>query len=107
MAAVAYIIAGMFGYIAFADGSTDEELDKMFSDNILTAPYKDANGNTPIVIYISLFGMMVVVLFATPFCVLPTKDSIEEVRNRKFTPKENLCWTVILMLSVCVLSCAF
>mgnify|MGYP001626781333 CR=1 FL=1 len=107
MAAFAYIAAGIFGYIAFAEGSTEEELDKMFSDNVLTAPYRDKDGNTPIPIYIALFGMMIVVVFATPFCVLPTKDSIEEVRNRKFTPKENVFYTCLLMLCATILSCAF
>jgi len=51
--------------------------------------------------------MMIVVVFATPFCVLPTKDSIEEVRGRKFSAKENLCWTLTLNVVVCALSCAF
>ena len=51
--------------------------------------------------------MMIVVVFATPFCVLPTKDSIEEVRNRKFTPKENICWTFVLCWITCAISCAF
>ena len=51
--------------------------------------------------------MMIVVVFATPFCVLPTKDSIEEVRGRKFTYKENLFWTVLLNLVACAVSCAF
>ena len=39
LAAVVYITAGIFGYIAFADGSTEEELDSYFADNILSAPY--------------------------------------------------------------------
>lgn len=107
MAAIAYITAGIFGYIAFADGSTEEELDTYFSDNILSAPYQTSDGKTPVVIYISLFGMMIVVVFATPFCVLPTKDSIEEVRNKKFTPKENIFWTIVLNVTVCIISCAF
>lgn len=107
MAAVAYIVAGIFGYIAFADGTSEEDLDKYFSDNILSAPYLTDDGKTPVVIYISLFGMMIVVVFATPFCVLPTKDSIEEVRNKKFTPKENIFWTIVLNLTVCAISCAF
>ena len=106
MAAVAYITAGIFGYIAFADGSTTDELDEWFSDNILAAPYK-VDGNTPIPIYIALFGMMIVVVFASPFCLLPTKDSIEEVRNKKFTAKENFCWTFVLCWSACIISCAF
>ena len=109
LAAIAYVIAGIFGYIAFADGLSTEDLEKYLSDNILSAPYHvgDDFNKTPVAIYISLFGMMVVVVFATPFCVLPTKDSIEEVRNRKFTSKENLCWTIVLNVTVCVISCAF
>ena len=45
------------------------------------APYGigSPEGKTPAVIYISLFGILIVVSFATPFCILPTKDSIEEV----------------------------
>ena len=39
LAAIVYICAGIFGYIAFADGSTEDELDTYFSDNILSAPY--------------------------------------------------------------------
>ena len=106
MAAIAYISAGIFGYIAFADGSTVEQLDTYFSNNVLSAPYK-VDGHTPIPIYISLFGMMMVVMFATPFCILPSKDSIEEVRNRKFTPNENICWTLIMLWICCAISCAF
>ena len=48
---------------------------------MLAAPYKTDAGNTPIPIYISLFGMVIVVTFAVPFVVLPTKDSIESVRS--------------------------
>ena len=107
LAAVVYITAGIFGYIAFADGSTTDQLNEYFSNNVLSAPYATADGNTPIPIYISLFGMMIVVVFATPFCVLPTKDSIEEVRNKKFTPKENICWTLILVWCSCAVACAF
>ena len=51
--------------------------------------------------------MMIVVLFATPFCVLPSKDSIEEVRKRKFTDKENVCYTFILCWISCAIACAF
>ena len=51
--------------------------------------------------------MMIVVVFACPFCVLPTKDSIEEVRGRKFTNKENICWTVVLNALTLAISLAF
>ena len=107
MAALAYIAAGIFGYVAFADGSTREELDKYFSDNALAAPYRTSKGNTPVPIYISLFGMMVVVAFAVPFCVLPIKDSIEEVSGKKFTKKVNIFWTVIINVGICIISCVF
>ena len=107
LAAVAYIMAGIFGYVAFADGSTRAQLESYFSDNALAAPYKNGKGDTPVPIYISLFGMMVVVTFAVPFCVLPIKDSIEEVRGRKFSAKDNLCWTVVINLSISAISMVF
>ena len=83
MAAIAYVLAGIFGYLSFADGSTVDELDDYFGKNIFAAPYhKTDSTETPVVIYICLFGMMFCVTIAAPFCVLPTKDSIEEVRNK-------------------------
>jgi len=86
VAAVSYIMAGIFGYVAFAaDPKGEVEIKRIFaSSNILQAPYKH-DGHTPIVMFFSLFGMCIVVLFAAPFCVLPTKDSIEEVTGKKFT----------------------
>ena len=107
LAAIAYIAAGIFGYIAFADGSTTDELNDYFSDNILAAPFKTKGGNTPVVIYVSLFGMMLVVFIATPFCILPAKDSIEEVRNKKFTTRDNAMWTIILCWVSCAFACIF
>ena len=65
------------------------------------------DGSTPIPIYIALFGMMIVVVFATPFCVLPTKDSIEEVRNKKLTNTENIVITFLICWLTCGISCAF
>lgn len=38
LAAVAYMVGGIFGYIAFSN-SDPADLDKWFSDNILSAPY--------------------------------------------------------------------
>ena len=79
LAAIGYIMAGMFGYAAFAAGEDEVAMAKVFGyGNILQAPYRiPDSGDTPIVIYFSLFGMCIVVLFATPFVILPTKDSIE------------------------------
>jgi len=48
------------------------------------APYDAAPGSTiPVVIYISIFVFLIVIALATPFCVLPTKDSIEDVMGIK------------------------
>ena len=107
MAAVVYICAGIFGYVTFADGSTVKQLDSYFSDNVLAAPYQMPDGTTPIPIYIALFGMMIVVVFAAPFCVLPTKDSIEEVRNKKLSNTENIVVTFLVCWLTCGISCGF
>lgn len=107
LAAIVYIAAGTFGYAAFAE-SDPKEIDEWLSNSILAAPYHKKNSTeTPVSVYIALFGMMVVVVFATPFCVLPVKDSIEEVSNKKFTPKMNLVWTLVICWITCALSCAF
>jgi len=50
---------------------------------------------------------MIVVVFAVPFCVLPIKDSIEEVRGRKFTNRDNIMWTLIINLSIALISMVF
>ncbi len=53
-----------------------------------------------------MFGILIVVAFASPFCVLPMKDSIEEVRGKgKFTKSENIKWTLVLTAVTCALSC--
>ena len=39
---------------------------------------KDLNPNIT-VNYISLFGIMIVILFATPLTILPCKDTVEEL----------------------------
>ena len=60
---------------------------------------------TPIGIYISLFGILIVVTFASPFCVLPMKDSVEEVRGKgKLEKKDNIKWTFILVFICMIIS---
>jgi hypothetical protein len=63
------------------------------------APYTlhDGSDDLPIAIYFCLFGILIVVIFATPFCVLPCKDSIEDIKGRKLVGKENFCYTLILI----------
>ena len=107
VACLAYIAAGMFGFMSFTANISDVDYQKTFNDVILFGDYADSDGKTPLVIYISLFGMCFVVTFAAPFCILPTKDSIEEVRGKKFTPKENVVWTILLVVICCLVSCPF
>lgn len=108
MACCLYIVAGIFGYLTFST-SSKEELDRIFSDNILKAPYHTSDSLTdiPIVIYISLFGMCIVVAIATPFCVLPMKDGLEEIRNKKFSKNENVFYTLLLAAIPAIFSIPF
>ena len=46
----------------------------------------------------SLFGICLVVLFATPFTVLPTKDSIEEIMGKKLSGTMNVVWTLVILV---------
>jgi len=108
LACFAYFIAGIFGFVTFAAGTTDEEFKEIFErQNILQAPYGGYGGSTPVAVYICLFGICIVVAFASPFCVLPTKDSIEEVRGSKFSKNENLVWTFIIVFVSMVFSLPF
>jgi len=83
-ACICYILAGVSGYITFSSGNTFEEYKAIFLEqNILMAPYSVHNetNDLPLAIYFCLFGILIVVMFATPFVVLPCKDSIEDLRG--------------------------
>lgn len=72
--------------------------------NILKAP---PYGNNNVAIYISLFGMCIVVLFACPLTILPCKDTLEEILlkdNQRFNKKQNIIWTFILCALCFVIS---
>ena len=71
-ATIAYIIVGIFGYVTFAQYPNVDDIFKI--QNILKGPYQQN-----VLIYISLFGIMIVVLFATPLTLLPCKDTLEEI----------------------------
>ena len=59
------------------------------------------NYNGVFIMKLCLFGMLMVVFFATPFCVLPNKDSIEELISKKegdkLNAKQNLVITFLLV----------
>jgi amino acid permease len=100
-ACICYVIAGVSGYVAFSAGTTYPEYVTIFSSkNILLAPYsknRTAPGELPVPIFCCLFGILIVVVFATPFCVLPCKDSIEDITGRRLTKPENFMWSLILV----------
>ena len=82
-------------------------MEQYFSNNILSAPYRNDAGNTPIVIYIALFGMMLIVTLAVPYCIIPIKDSIESVREKPLSTCDNFVWTLITNLVCLIISCVF
>lgn len=82
MASVAYVLTGMFGYVTFAKRLNVDQI--MNVQNILKADYGGF-----IIIKLCLFGVLIIVTFAAPFCVLPSKDSLEELlmKGEKFNRK--------------------
>jgi len=114
-----YVITGIFGLVAFAacgpqgypmndkkDPPEPWTYKGIFEmQNILQAPYFTENGKTPVAIYVCLFGILIVVTFASPFCVLPMKDSIEEVRGKgKLEKNPNIGYTVLICAGCGLLS---
>ena len=93
LASVCYIVVGMFGYATFA--KRDNIVEIMDTNMILKNDYHGS-----LIIKLCLFGMLMVVLFACPFCVLPVKDSIEEISCKKgevLTMRQNIIWTFVLV----------
>lgn len=81
MASVAYIMCGVFGYVTFSNHKNVEAL--MEKQNIL-----ECFPTNMVIIKICQVGVLFMVLFASPFCVLPAKDSFEQLlmpNSVKFT----------------------
>ena len=97
VASLAYIMAGMFGYITFAMYPSEELSDIMQDQNILKAPYAEDK----YIVKFCLVSMLVVVLFASPFTVLPAKDSFEELlmkEGQRFTSQQNFMVSFLIVL---------
>ncbi len=69
-AGIAYMLAGIFGYSTFAGYENISEL--MDLKNILLCYPENSNANI-----LSLFGIQLVIFFATPLTLLPCKDTLE------------------------------
>lgn len=93
-----YSLVGIFGYAIFVNN-----LQELCGANILQA---DFHGNK--LIDIGNFCLLFSVITAAPLCVLPSKDSVEELlyKDKGMTTKQNLIVTFIL-LSVCMLPALF
>lgn len=101
IASVAYIIVGIFGYATF---SKRADIDSLFTTSANVLYYYT---NKSAAVEISLFSILVIVLLASPFCVLPTKDAIEELvmkKGEKFSFIKNFTVTFILVAICAVLS---
>jgi amino acid permease len=94
LASAVYIMTGMFGYVTFAMNPRVDEI--MNEQNILKADYGDNK-----IIKCCLIGVLFVVLFASPFCILPSKDSIEELSmgedRQKMSAKKNFFVTFAII----------
>lgn len=69
VAVLFYIMVGVFGYATFVGN-----LGQLCSKNILQADFK---GSIPI--QLGNFALLFSVMCATPLCVLPSKDTVEEL----------------------------
>mmetsp|Transcript_9468 Transcript_9468/g.12689 ORF Transcript_9468/g.12689 Transcript_9468/m.12689 type:complete len:184 (+) Transcript_9468:1042-1593(+) len=98
-----YLVVGIFGYLTF--NSMDEPaIEVLSAENILQAPYKNA-----VPITVGNFALFFAILTAAPLCVLPAKDTVEEIYlqgARTLTKKENF-FVTLLIVFVCYLLALF
>jgi amino acid permease len=72
IAIAVFLLSGFFGYATFAGYNNQSQL--MNLQNILKAPYE---GN--IWIMLAQFLLLTGIILATPLCILPCKDTVEEL----------------------------
>ena len=102
IACTCYVMAGYFGYATFSLYPDVKQI--MEQENIFLADYRN-NGWMLAAKILLLAG----VILASPLCVLPSKDTVEEVllgQDRVFTSKENFLCTFCLV-SACFLLAVF
>lgn len=103
-AVVLYLIVGIFGYLTFNSVPGESAMDVLSAENILQAPYNNA-----VPITVGNFALFFAILTAAPLCVLPAKDTVEEIYlqgKRSLNKKENLIVT-LLIVTVCYLLALF
>ena len=72
IAVICYSLAGFFGYATFANYPNVAEI--MEEENILKAPYQNN-----LAVLISQFLLLAGVILASPLCLMPCKDTVEEI----------------------------
>ena len=72
IACTSYSLAGFFGYASFALYPNVSEI--MEKENILESPYQNNSW-----ILASQFFLLAGVLLASPLCLMPCKDTVEEL----------------------------
>jgi hypothetical protein len=83
IASIAYFFCGFFGYATFANnidishihGVKGRDVDTLMSKQNILADYP-SDFTFGLVLQI---GVLVMILFASPFCILPSKDSLEQL----------------------------
>lgn len=98
---VLYVLAAVFGYLGLA--SNPLGLKKLReSKDILEVDYKSWYFN------LAIISLLFATFAATPICILPSKDTYEELvyPNRTMTKEQNLFITIVMCLICYVLAVA-
>src|SRR5947209_3633366 len=98
-AVILYAMVGIFGYVTFYN-----DPDAFVDANILEAPY---GNNIPITI--GNFTLFFAILASAPLCVLPAKDTVEELfwKDKGMTNKINTLVTLGLVTVCYLMAVAF
>jgi len=100
VAVLFYVMVGIFGYATFLAPPISNEL---CSKNILQANYQGITA-----IQLGNFSLLFSVMTAAPLCVLPSKDTIEELfykeQDNGMTKKQNFFVTLGLVIINCILA---
>ena len=93
IAVISYILAGYFGFATFAAYPNVDDI--MQKENILEGPY----GNNGWILA-SQFLLLAGVVLASPLCLMPCKDTVEELllgQGRTMNSKQNLIVTLAIV----------
>ena len=96
IAVISYALAGYFGFVTFAAYDNVDEI--MQKENILEGPY----GNNGWILA-SQFLLLTGIVLASPLCLMPCKDTIEELylgHGRVMNAKQNF-FVTLTIVTIC------